>query len=80
MKKKLEEMSIFELAEYKKILSDMAEKYNSTFTAYGLNIFYDDDNLTQNQKIILEKFNIVQSQICKIDEIMEEIVFKDYDK
>jgi hypothetical protein len=82
--KRLEEMTIFELKEYREILIMLKNKYSKEFT-YA-NEIYDYISMFEEVKISdfqcenSEKFNFIQSEIEKIDKLIENIIFNNYDK
>ena len=78
MKKKVEEMTIFKLSEYKNILKDVIERYNSEFASYGLNALIDESMLTQRQKDILDKRKQVQDEIERVEKLIEKKLFEEY--
>ena len=78
MKKKVEEMTIFKLSEYKNILKDVIERYSSEFASYGLNALVDESMLTQRQKGILDKRKQVQDEIERVEKLIEKKLFEEY--
>lgn len=64
---KLDEMTIFELKEYKELLNEIKEKYGKSFV------------ITNNDEDA-KKFNYIQGEISKVEKIIEKIVFKSYVK
>lgn len=75
--KKIEEMNLFELNEYRSIIKMFKEKYGKMFVSSGYDPLCDTYlNETEETK----KFNFLQNEMEKIDKIMEEIILKDYDK
>lgn len=64
---KLEEMTIFELKEYKELLKEIKEKYGQSF-------------ILNNNEEDAKKFNYVQGELNKVEKIIEKIIFKNYDK
>ena len=78
MKKKVEEMTIFKLSEYKNILKDVIERYSSEFASYGLNVLIDESMLTQRQKDILDKRKQVQDEIERVEKLIEKKMFEEY--
>lgn len=82
--KKLEEMTIFELKEYREILVMLKDKYAkecrsnneyydyvSMFEEVSINDFFGESS---------KRFNYIQSEIENVDKIIEKIVFGKYDK
>ena len=82
--KKLEEMTIFELKEYREILFILKDKYAKEFT--NRNEIYDYISMFENVSISdiqgdsAKKFNLIQSEIDKVDKLIEKIVFENYEK
>ena len=82
--KKIEEMTIFELKEYREILFMLKDKYAKEF-AYT-NEIYDYISMFENVSISdiqgesSKKFNLIQSEIDKVDKLIEKIVFENYEK
>lgn len=82
--KKLEEMTIFELKEYREILFILKDKYAKEFA--NTNEIYDNISMFENVSISdiqgesSKKFNLIQSEIDKVDKLIEKIVFENYEK
>lgn len=82
--KKLEEMTIFELKEYREILFMLKDKYAKEFA--NTNEIYDYISMFENVSISdiqgesSKKFNLIQSEIDKVDKLIEKIVFENYEK
>ncbi len=82
--KKLEEMTIFELKEYREILFMLKDKYVKEFA--NTNEIYDYISMFENVSISdiqgesSKKFNLIQSEIDKVDKLIEKIVFENYEK
>lgn len=82
--KKIEEMTIFELKEYREILFMLKDKYAKEFA--NTNEIYDYISMFENVSISdiqgnsSKKFNLIQSEIDKVDKLIEKIVFENYEK
>lgn len=82
--KKLEEMTIFELKEYREILFILKDKYAKEFA--NTNEIYDYISMFENVSISdiqgesAKKFKLIQSEIDKVDKLIEKIVFENYEK
>ena len=82
--KKLEEMTIFELKEYRDILFMLKDKYAKEFAntneAYDYISMFENVSISDIQGESSKKFNLIQSEINKVDKLIEKIVFENYEK
>ena len=82
--KKLEEMTIFELKEYRDILLMLKDKYAKEFAntneTYDYILMFENVSISDIQGESSKKFNLIQSEINKVDKLIEKIVFENYEK
>lgn len=82
--KKLEEMTIFELKEYREILITLKDKYakecRSNNEAYDYVSMFEEVSINDFFGESSKRFNYIQSEIENVDKIIEKIVFSKYDK
>ena len=80
--KSLNKMKLLELYEMKSILKDLSDRYGDMITTnYEVNGYISKfTNISNEDKIILDKRLKVVSLISKIDNLIEEKVMKLYDK
>jgi hypothetical protein len=82
--KKLEEMTIFELKEYREILVMLKDKYakecRSNNEVYDYVSMFEEVSINDFFGESSKRFNYIQSEIENVDKIIEKIVFSKYDK
>lgn len=80
--KKLEEMTIFELKEYRDILLMLKDKYAKEFAHlnYDYDLMYNTFGVDGVKNESSDKFNRIEKEIEKVDKLIEKMIFKKYDK
>ena len=82
--KKIEEMTIFELKEYRDILLMLKDKYAKEFAntneAYDYISMFEVVSISDIQGESSKKFNLIQFEINKVDKLIEKMIFGNYDK
>ena len=80
--KKLEEMTIFELKEYRDILIMLKDKYAIEFAQsnFDYDLMYNTLGSDCNINESSNKFNRIQKEIDKVDKLIEKMVLGKYEK
>ena len=82
--KRLDEMTIFELKEYRDILVMLKDKYakecRCNNEVYDYISMFEEVSINDVFGESSKKFNYIQSEIENVDKIIEKIVFSRYDK
>ena len=80
--KNLEEMTIFELKEYRDILLMLKDKYAKEFAQlnYDYDLMYNTFGVDGVKNESSDKFNRIQKEIDKVDKLIEKMVFGKYEK
>lgn len=82
--KKLEEMTIFELKKYRDILFMLKDKYAKECRckneSYDYVSMFEEVSINDILGESSKKFNYIQSEIEKVDKLIEKMIFKKYDK
>ena len=78
--KKIEDMTIFELKEFREILIMLKNKYskNVALDVCGYEAFYDKNDIATCHHELASKFNQVQKILEKVDKIIEKMVLEEY--
>lgn len=80
--KKLEEMTIFELKEYRDILVMLKDKYAKEFAQsnFDYDLMYNTFGVNGLENESSVKFNRIQKEIDKVDKLIEKMVLGKYEK
>ena len=73
--KNLNKMDIFKLSAYKTILNDLKENFKKTLVNNNINAIIDESTISNEDKEIIAKYNILQSKIDEINKLIEKKIF-----
>lgn len=73
--KNLNKMDIFKLSAYKTILNDLKENLKKTLVNNNINAIIDESTISNEDKEIIAKYNILQTKIDEINKLIEKKIF-----